>query len=324
MTRLRFLMTVLGLLAMLACSTTLLLSVGRAELARLGTAPDPARPGRQAPPVLEGLAAPGPSSAPALPAPPLQTAGPARATLGMPSHASLSRKYPQGLLAQAQSTLAANETARAMDLADDLSFCLAFKANGEAMARLGRPQAWPEHSPLSDPAEAARTDAFCQTLGTQGQVLLQQLLRLAAAGGEVRAAVRIHREQWEPGPETARQLGRWAMAGAHPLAFSTVLLDARPAAFGLSEADLNVLRRALALAAETPALGREGFQAILVTTEQAASLEQAGVQGPQAHALWQSGRVPRVKFAELVLPAADEQRARAIVQALVRSVDSLK
>ena len=122
---------------------------------------------------------------------------------GMPSHSTLSKKYPSGLMTEAQLVLKAGDAAKAMDLADDIGFCLGIKGNREAMERLGRKQQLPVDSPLADAAEAARTEAFCQTMGPQGQVLQQQLLRRAAADGQVRAVVRVHREQLDPGQGTA-------------------------------------------------------------------------------------------------------------------------
>ncbi|HLO93359.1 MAG TPA: hypothetical protein VK195_03515 [Burkholderiaceae bacterium] len=243
-----------------------------------------------------------------------------RVARDLPSHRTLSAKYPAGMLAAAQSALQLGDAGKAMELADEIGSCLSLRANREAMERLGRSQVLPADSALSDPAEAARTEAMCQALGTQGIDLQRRLLLLAAAQGKPRATVRVYREQWDPSGTASAQIARWALDGSSALAFNTVLLEHNPAAFGLSASDWNVLCRALALAAQTPGLEREGFQATLFTVQQRAAMERAGAQGPQGHALWKAGQIPAVNFADMSLPAADEQRAQRIAQTLLASV----
>ncbi|MEO3712506.1 hypothetical protein [Roseateles flavus] len=209
------------------------------------------------------------------------------------------------------------DAGKALALADEIGSCLSLKANREAMERLGRSQVLPADSALSDPAEAARTESMCQALGSQGRDLQRRLFLLAAAQGDPRATVRVYREQWDPSGTASAQIGRWALEGTSALAFNTVLLEHNPAAFGLSPSDWDVLCRALVLAAQTPALEYEGFQAALFTVQQRASMERAGVHGAQGWALWQAGQIPAVNLADLQLPAADEQRAQRIVRTLV-------
>lgn len=237
-----------------------------------------------------------------------------------PSHRTLSAKYPAGMLAAALSILQQGDARQAMTLSDEIGSCLGLKANREAMERLGRSQVLPADSALSDPAEAARTEAMCQTLGTQGRDLQRRLLLLAAAQGNPSATVRVYREQWDSSGTASAQIARWALEGSSALAFNTVLLEHHPAAFGLSSSDWDVLCRALVLAVQTPSLEHEGFQATLFTVQQRAAMERAGVQGAQGYAMWKAGQLPAVNLADLTLTAADEQRAQRIVRALQASV----
>lgn len=321
MTRLRFLMTVLGLLATLACSTTLLLSVGRAELARLGTAPDPALPGRPATAVREDRRL-DPRPAPLPPAPGLAapaSPAPASASGDPRRHVDLVRRFPGGLQTEARLALQAGQSGRAFEVARELSRCQYFKDLRAGVEQRGQHALLARVLPDTDPAERARVDAFCQTAGASGPALMKQLVLLAAGQGLPDAVYWAYEEQLDPSGDSARLLGRWALAGQDFVALGKVLLADRPEALGLTAADMNVLRKASALLLVTPEYSaRSAFRNLLRTAEEVATYRQAGVTTARAFAQLPAGLYPPVRFADLQLSPADEPRAQAVVDALVR------
>ncbi len=321
MTPLRLLLTVLALLAMGAGSMTLLLSVGRAELARLADAPESARPGRPAPAVRKDRN-PDPMPVARQPGPrPATPASPAPApTSGTPRlHADLVRRLPGGLQTEAQLALQAGQAGRAFEVAREISRCQYFKELRADYERRGLHAQLAQLLPDTDPAERARVDAFCQTAGATGPALMTQLVLLAAGQGLPDAVYWAYEEQLDPSGDSARQLGRWALAGQDFVALGKALLADRPDSLGLTAADMNVLRKASALLLVTPEYSaRSAFRHLLQTAEETATYRQAGVQTSQAFAQLPAGLHPPVRFADLQLSPADEQRAQAVVDALVR------
>lgn len=320
MTPLRLLLTVLALLAMSAGSMTLLLSVGRAELARLATAPDPGRPV----PAVREARGPDPMPAPLQPSPgsaaPASPAPAPASTSGDPRrHADLVRRFPGGLQTEAQLALQTGPAGRAFEVARELSRCQYFKDLRAGYEQRGQHALMARVLPDTDPAERARVDAFCQTAGATGPALMKQLVLLAAGQGLPDAVYWAYGEQLDPSGNSARQLGRWALAGQDFLALGKALLADRPETLGLTAADMNVLRKAGALLLVTPEYSDDSsFRNLLRTAEELATYRQAGVSTSQAFAQLPAGLHPPVRFADLQLPPADEQRAQAVADALVR------
>ncbi|MBB2487712.1 hypothetical protein H5407_20945 [Mitsuaria sp. WAJ17] len=202
--------------------------------------------------------------------------------------------------------LQAGKAVRAFEVAREMSRCQYFQELRADFERRGQSAQLAQLLPDTDPADRARVDAFCQTAGATGPALMKQLVLLAAGQGLPDAVHWAYEEQLDPSGDSARQLGHWAMAGQDLLALGKVLLAGRPETFGLSADDLNVLRKAAALVLETPEYAaRAPFRDTVSIAQKAATSSSASPQ-------------TSVRFADLQLSPADEQRAQAVVDALVR------
>lgn len=233
-------------------------------------------------------------------------------------YAVLIRKFPAGLGNEGQLALRAGDAKRALEVASELATCQYFQDLRLDFEQRGMQAQLAKLLPGTDSAEQARVDAFCQTGGATAQALKVQLALLAAGQGIPEAVYWVHEEQWDPSGSADRQIGRWALAGQDLLAMGKVLLAAKPELLGLSPDDLNVVRKASAMVLGQPEFAsRLGFKGILQTAQESATDRLAGVTGTQAYAQLPAGRASVVKFAELKLSSVDEQRAQAIVDALV-------
>ncbi len=147
---------------------------------------------------------------------------------------------------------------------------------------------------------------------------MEQLLLLAASQGLPEAVYWAHEDKMDPTGASSRLIGRWALQGHDLLALGKVMLDATPDVFGLSQEDLNVVRKASALLLETPEFAaRFGFQKTLENAQEKATYRRAGVSSWRAYEALPAGKPPLVKFAELSLSPADERRVQDIVNAMV-------
>jgi hypothetical protein len=203
-------------------------------------------------------------------------------------------------------------------VAKELGKCLHFQQTREEFERLGLQRKLAQLFPTQDPGERARLDAFCQTAGPNGQAWMEQLLLLAASQGLPEAVYWAHEDKIDPTGASSRLIGRWALQGHDLLALGKVMLDATPEVFGLSQEDLNVVRKASALLLETPEFAaRFGFQKTLENAQEKATYRRAGVSSWRAYEALPAGKPPLVKFAELSLSPADERRVQDIVNAMV-------
>lgn len=283
----------------------------RPEQARAPTHPGPV--------VVPGHSDAGGADAPRLPQATIAAAAPAAPSVQR-NYRTLSRDFPGGLQTEAQLALRAGNAKRSLEVAKELGKCLHFQQTRAEFERLGLHHKLDQLFPTQDPGERARLDAFCQTAGPNGQVWMEKLLLLAASQALPEAVYWAHEDKMDPTGASSRLIGRWALQGNDLLALGTVMLDATPDVFGLSEEDLNVVRKASALLLDTPEYAaRLGFKGMLTNAQESATFQRAGVSSWRAYEALPAGKPPLVKFAELSLSPADEQRVRDIVNALVEA-----
>ena len=221
---------------------------------------------------------------------------------------------------EAQLALRHGDGARAYEVAKEMAECQHSIRTRIEMEQLGLKPALERRHPAEDVAEQARIDAMCQTSGPEAQMLEHQLVLLAAAQGIPQAVYWAHEERLDPTGRAAQQIAQWALTGHDIASFNKVLLQAQPEVFSLNDADRDVIRKAAALAAQTPDVPSLWLmKRSLETAEEEASLVQAGVRGPAGHALYKEGKIPALKFAELHLSPDDERRAQALVEAMIQS-----
>jgi len=224
------------------------------------------------------------------------------------------------LQTEAQLALRHGDGARAYEVAKEMAACQHSIRTRIEMEQLGLKPALERRRPAEDVAEQARIDAMCQTSGPEAQMLEHQLVLLAAAQGIPQAVYWAHEERLDPTGRAAQQIAQWALTGHDIASFNKVLLQAQPEVFSLNDADRDVIRKAAALAAQTPDVPSLWLmKRSLETAEEEASLVQAGVRGPAGHALYKEGKIPALKFAELHLSPDDERRAQALVEAMIQS-----
>ncbi len=260
-----------------------------------------------------------PADAPPLPQPRIAASEPAAPPVQR-NDGTLGRDFPGGLQTEAQLAQRAGNAKRSLEVAKELGKCLHFQQTREEFERLGLQHKLAQLFPTQDPGEQARLDAFCQTAGPQGQAWMAQLLLAAAGQGLPEAVYWAHEDKLDPSGASSRLIGRWALQGSDLMALGKVMLDATPDVFGLSQEDLNVVRKASALLLDTPEYAaRLGFKGMLSNAQESATYQRAGVSSWRAYEALPASKPPPVKFAELTLSPADEQRARDIVKALVEA-----
>lgn len=235
------------------------------------------------------------------------------------NYASLNRRFPGGLQTEALQALRASNGVRAFEVASEMAACTSWARLREEYDKRGKQEVLAAKYPELKSAEQARLDAFCQTAGPDMQNLENRLVLLAAQQ-EMRDAVYwAHDMELDPSGASSRLIGRWAMDGKDLLALRKVVYSRQPDIFGLHMDDQNVARKAAVLLAQTPEYANEsGIERMIQLGQDTANYQRAGVSSSQAYEALPN-KPPPVKFAEIALSPADEQRARDIVRALVEA-----
>ncbi len=233
------------------------------------------------------------------------------------TYASLNRRFPGGLQTEAEQALRAANGARALEVAREIGTCLSWADLREAMERNGKQELLAVKYPEMKSDEQPRIDAFCQTAGPNADELSKSLMLLAAQQGIRDAVYWAHELQQDPSGTSSRLIGRWAMEGADLRAVGQVIYGQHPEVFGLRMDDQNVARRAIVLLSQTPEYANESsVERMIQMGQEAANYQRAGVSSGQAYEALPN-KPQSIKFAELALPPADEQRARDIVKGLI-------